>query len=920
MPTPTEAIKAFLTQFTHADLAALYSYEMEVQVNVAQDGGDRVQKQDGFVGRIWNEYTDGIQTWKPFRIPWNAATKPEYSELIVSKDRSIPIDSKTHEQLRRKMKYDLFAHAEGIGMTGWNWSQGISKWVAFDFDGIIGHADSHSAKLSADELDQVQKVACDIPWVTVRKSTGGGGLHLYVFLDDVPTENHTEHAALGRSILSKMSAEAGFDFTSKVDACGGNMWVWHRKMSKDNEGLFLVKSGGILQNVPLAWKDHVQVIKGNRRKNLPQFIPQNDQSLFEQTTSERPRTDLDEGHKRLLTYLKEINAQWWWDNDHWMLVCHTADLKQAHEELDLRGIFNTVAQGTNRGADHNCFAFPLDIPEGAWTVRRYTPNVQEKPNWDQDASGWTRCYFNREPTLRTAAHSFDGIEGEKGEFHFSESEVASRAVKALGAHLALPVWACSRTTQIKEHKDGRLVVYIQEESNDKVSDMVGWRRDKGWWKKIFDAKLTQPKEVSVENFDNIIRHIVDIEGNDYGWVIKSDNKWHSEPLVHIRAALKAVGLSQKESELAVGQCVVKSWALINEPFEDEFPGNRRWNRGAVQFRFLPKQEEPFNCPTWNKILNHTGSGLNVAIKENGWCAANGIMTGGDYLRVWIASLFQEPKQHLPYLFLYSKEEQTGKSTLHEAISLLITKKGYARADAAFISQQAFNAELEHAILCVIQETDLRKNTQARNRLKDWVDSSQIPIHTKNKTPYLAPNLTHYIHTANDPNECPIFPGDTRITMGYVAPIDPLELIPRKQLYKQLESEAPAFMATVLKLEIPPCSDRLNIPVVETQEKFQSGQLNRTELEIFIDENAHYSPGQMILYAELWDRFQEWVNPNDLHLWSKIRLGRELPQQFPKGRCMAKGAQFYVGNISWSSSKDLNAKKLMFKDGKLELED
>ena len=59
----------------------------------------------------------------------------------------------------------------------------------------------------------------EIPWVTVRKSTGGNGIHLYVFLPDVPTANHTEHAALARAVLGQMSALVGFDFKAKVDAC-----------------------------------------------------------------------------------------------------------------------------------------------------------------------------------------------------------------------------------------------------------------------------------------------------------------------------------------------------------------------------------------------------------------------------------------------------------------------------------------------------------------------------------------------------------------------------------------------------------------------------------------------------------------------------------------------------------------------------
>ena len=73
----------------------------------------------------------------------------------------------------------------------------------------------------------------------VRRSTGGNGIHLYVYFDEagVPTANHTEHAALGRCILGMMSGQINFDFASQIDCCGGVMWVWHRKMSAENEGL-----------------------------------------------------------------------------------------------------------------------------------------------------------------------------------------------------------------------------------------------------------------------------------------------------------------------------------------------------------------------------------------------------------------------------------------------------------------------------------------------------------------------------------------------------------------------------------------------------------------------------------------------------------------------------------------------------------
>src|SRR5690606_33656401 len=103
---------------------------------------------------------------------------------------------------------------------------------------------------------------------------------------------------------------------------------------------------------------------------------------------------------------------------------------------------------------------------------------------------------------------------------------------------------------------------------------------------------------------------------------------------------------------------------------------------------------------------------------------------------------------LPYLFLYGPQG-SGKSIFHEALSLLVTK-GIVRADAALISQSGFNGELVSAVLCVIEETDLRQNkTIAYNRIKDWVTGKTINIHVKGGTPYSAANMTHWLQCANE---------------------------------------------------------------------------------------------------------------------------------------------------------------------------
>lgn len=890
MPKRSEALKAFLTASTWPDLATLYHSGMECQVNVAQDGGERIST-EGYRGRTWHSYSDGIQQWFSFRIPKKAYSEPEDNDF--------------------KIRYDLAAHAEGIGMTGWDWREKTSKWIAFDFDAIAGHSPKHASTLSERELIEVKEVAYRIPWVTVRRSTSGSGLHLYVFLDNVPTVNHTEHAALARAILGKMAAVTGFDFTSKVDTCGGNMWIFHRKMSESNKGLELIKEGEILKDIPIAWKDHVEVIKGKRHKTLPRFIKDKDEDLFDQMTGQRPIIKLDTQHKQLLEFLEKNKACWWWDQDRHMLVCHTFDLKIAHQKLQLRGIFDTLSTGREQGADHNCYAFPMERPSGGWVVRRYSPGIQETSNWDQDASGFTRCYLNCDPSLEITSRTHGGMEDEKGIFHFNDASEAVQAAKLLGIQLKLPEWTKGRSASLKQHKDGRLIIRVKREPTDRYDDMQGWRENKGQWERIFNAQLQQPAESTAINYDNLVRHLVTETGEDYGWVLKTGNSWFNEPITHVRMALQALDFSDSEIKKVLGHSVMEHWVLVSEPFQEEYTGGRKWNRGAAQFRFVPKQDEPYHYPTWQKILDHCGKGLDNAISTDGWCQVHGIQNGADYLKIWIASLFQEPKEPLPYLFLYSEAEKTGKTTFHESLSLLMTK-GCIRGDVALISSSAFNAELENAILCVVEETDLSKGP-ARNRIKDHVTSPTIMIHEKGRTPYQTRNYTHWVQTANKYTECPIFQGDTRITMIEISEFELEDMVPRKQLFTQLEIEAADFLGMILKVEIPPSNDRLNVPVIDTEIKTQTQQLNRTPLQAFLEEMAFDAPGEVVLYSDLYNRFQEWLDPNEVHSWTKIKMGRDLPLQYPKGRLMSEKAQFHVGNLSFTKPEKTNGTRLILRN-------
>ena len=527
MITQVEAIKIFLSKKSHDDLARLYDEGMEVQVMIDKSLGERVESEWKNRKVIMYEDRASGQRFKDFRIPFNANTQPEFD-------------------LTKQMTWDLGRFASGIGMTGWNWKERVSKFFIYDFDSISGHSVNHTARLSSSQLEEVKKAAKEIPWVTVRKSTGGQGLHFYVFVEDIPTENHNMHAALARSILGKMSVVTGFDFESKIDVCGHVGWQWHTKMDKSNgEGLRLIKKGRVLaeEEIPANWREHYGVIEGScRRARLSQAEESGSSELLEKLVNARNCIELDVEHRRLLEYLEEESEYSWWDQERRMLVCHTKSLEKAHKDLGLQGVFHTISKGSS---EVNCYMFPAR--EGSWSVRRFSQGVAEHASWSIDSSGWTSCYFNRQCDFHTACRACEGIEvPDKDAFEFREASSAQEAIQLLNENVEIPLGLRGRPASLRLSKDSRLVVEIKHEPSDSLTGLEGWRIDTR--KKMYTRINPNPFQVTaaaktedIVLYDGLSRHLVDMNGGDAGWVLRTDNEWNQEPLQHIALVLDSMG-------------------------------------------------------------------------------------------------------------------------------------------------------------------------------------------------------------------------------------------------------------------------------------------------------------------------------------------------------------------------------------------
>lgn len=883
------------------DLVARYSRAMEVQVNVHP--GDGTLSEDAR-----NVFTNGTLSWYNFRVPRKAMSEPEHNDW--------------------KIKWPLELYADGVGMTGWDWEQRVSRWVAYDFDNITEHA--KGVGIEDNDLIEVAEKAKQIPWVQVRKSTGGGGLHLYVYLNSAKppsTQNHNEHAALARAILGLMSAEAGFDFQARLDVCGSNMWIWHTKLTEENEGLKVIKQHEYeLVDWPLNWKDHLAVITRKRQRVSLHGVEDKDESSFNTLSNARKREPLDDVHKAAIEFLEsgECNFTAHWNSDHHCLQTHTGALLEYAIHLrdrndPIRGFFDTSSRGTDRQKP-NCFCFPME--NGAWKVVRFGRGVNEAKTWQHDKENWTWCFFNRVPDLAMASLACDGLESTGRGYEFVTIEKAQQAIAHLGSILTLPDDLEDRKIAFKSHKDGRLIATMPQMDNDTEDDMRanGWILEPGKkWQQIYDVQ-TRIKDTSavapeINDVDGEVRALNSPQMQSAGFMMKHvTGKWAHAPMKLVKNYLISRGYNSQEADSILGDSAYRAWRTVNIPFGPEYPGNRDWNRDAAQLRYVPAEVEPSEIkhPHWDKIMSHCGKDLDSQIKVSPWAKQYGILSGRDYLTMWISCMIREPYDPLPYLFFFGNQN-CGKSIFREAIELLMTK-GCVQADAALQSTSGFNGELYEAVLCYVEEVDLSKaGSMAYNRIKEYVTNLQLSVHIKFMQPFMAPNTTHWCQMANSRDSLPIFPNDTRIIIMHVA--DLLEEIPKGILLTRLKEEAPHFMRTLFDLQLPPTTGRLRLPIITTGSKEAAEEAGRDALEVFLEDNTFSVPGAKIDFKDFYMQFHDSLQGWEKTFWPKRKVAANMPQEFPIG--VSSGNKRFIGNLSFEKTEvSPNTPRLILQDKKL----
>jgi hypothetical protein len=727
---------------------------LEIQVNVKN--GTPVE---GVANRFFDE---GFE-YSPIRWPRSASSDPVYFDP------------------EQTWPPELFV--SGIGSTGWDWHDRVSRWVGFDFDAITGHA--KGVGVSDADLELVRAQVRILPFTEGRESTSGTGLHIYVgFEPPVPTANHTEHAVLGRAVLEHMARLIGLDLGEYVDACGGNMWIHHTVKTAGLSLLWSPQRGIAETELPSDWRLRVKTAT-KRRTEL--------EALEESAP-------LSEKHRADINAIRKSNYTVIWDDELGCLRTHTCALQGVPHV----GFFATVAPGTDPGTP-NCFLFPLH--ESGWRVVRYSPGQTEHDSWVQDGVGWTHCLFNVPCNLETALAHFELVQVKSG--YVATFEQLTDIARMMGIEFSPPA-VKPRGITIAAHKNGVLArMPFNREDGD---ELAGWARAGKNWERVIGNRRQSHK------FD-IVRFLVSEENANLGWCCLIGNRYVDDGQAGALLTPIRFGIPLKaDREMYLSQQKQKAYTLVNIPFAPEYPETGQWNRWAAQFKFKAADHDG-PTPHFDMVLDHCGKSLTPFVRLDDWCGDRNILSGGDYLLVWAASMFQRPFQLLPYLFFVGPQN-AGKSAFPKALGFLMSR-GFTKIDKVFKRNTTFDGELAGTILGLVEEATL-VGREAYNRIKDLTVTDWLQIEPKGLNSFRQRNCLHFVHTGNNLFDCPILEeDDTRINVIEVGELSEEQQVCEAMMKGYWEQEAPYFIRKLMNYKLPEPTqhdDRLFLPTFWTPAK------------------------------------------------------------------------------------------------------
>jgi hypothetical protein len=145
-------------------------------------------------------------------------------------------------------------------------------------------------------------------------------------------------------------------------------------------------------------------------------------------------------------------------------------------------------------------------------------------------------------------------------------------------------------------------------------------------------------------------------------------------------------------------------------------------------------------------------------------------------------------------------------------------------------------------------------------------------------------------------------GDTRITVIEVCDLLKEQEVPKQIMLAKLKEEASHFMYTLMNLQLPPVIGRMRLPVVRTESKARTEELNKNPLQQFLDDYCTAKEGSRLRFGEFYDAFEKTVDGDEKHKWSRNKVARMLPNRHP---IFKTHGQKWVLNIAFKSPSEID---------------
>ncbi|WP_442485807.1 primase-helicase family protein [Aeoliella sp. SH292] len=666
-----------------------------------------------------------------------------------------------------------------LGTAGWDYVEQQVTCIGIDID----TDDNHASGLDQGRFESVFEAVKMVPWLEVRRSSGGKGLHCFAHVSEpVKIGGRKESSALALAVLEVASRITGCDLKAAKDCAGGNLWIY--KADAAPNAFEVIKPATDTLNptdLPPGWRD----LEKSKRSQSIRCAP----STVELSPAHLQIQDQVQAEGFTFIYVPELGC----------FHTHTKALEQAAKKHSYRGLFRTNSAGTDPGTP-NCHMWPL--PGGAFLVMRFG-DAQEDTSWYRSPKG-AYAYLNVSVPFDKAVHHFAKNNSSKG-YEFGH-DALRQFLEAIGVAVDVPEMFGDRKLFVKQTKDEARITVAKGDTDGPLED---WTVASGTWQRSF---LIPPPDEAFAYADSIrasevVRAVSNEAGSDK-WFVRNGEKWIGTNAGEVKNVLVYQSIHPAS---AMGRMRQEPYELVYEPVKPEYLDGKRWNRGAPQLACEPA-DVALDTPTWDALFEHIGKGLDEDVAADPDCQRLGITTGADYLRIWVKLLIERPSQRTPYLFLYSRENNTGKSTFAVSLSYLINP------GVAEINQEAFTgtftSELEGKVLCLIEELDLRdSHNKAYAMLKRILTSPTLTIRRMRTDAYEVPNFTHFIHTANDANFVPCESNDVRLVMIGVSRIE--EFIEQDVLNQCLRDEAPSMLRKLFDMPLPERCGRFWLPVVQT---------------------------------------------------------------------------------------------------------